>query len=72
MSSAFVPTETMPDWMRVFADNQPMTLVVNAVRDQTLGLDLYAAEIPAIIWSVGTLVVFFPVGLWLYNRRTTQ
>lgn len=72
VSSAFVPTETMPDWMRVFADNQPMTLVVNAVRDQTLGLDLYAAEIPAIIWSIGTLVVFFPVGLWLYNRRTTQ
>lgn len=72
VSSAFVPTETMPDWMRVFADNQPMTLVVNAVRDQTLGLDLYAAEIPAIIWSLGTLAVFFPIGIWLYNRRTTQ
>ena len=72
VSSAFVPTQTMPDWMRVFADNQPMTLVVNAVRDQTLGLNLYGAEIPAILWSVGTLVVFFPIGLWLYNRRTTQ
>jgi ABC transporter DrrB family efflux protein len=72
VSSAFVPTETMPDWMRVFADNQPMTMVVNAVRDQTLGLDLYAAEIPAMLWSVGALVLFFPIGLWAYNRRTTQ
>jgi ABC transporter DrrB family efflux protein len=72
VSSAFVPTETMPNWMRVFADNQPMTMVVNAVRDQTLGLDLYAAEIPAMLWSFGALVVFFPIGLWAYNRRTTQ
>jgi ABC transporter DrrB family efflux protein len=72
VSSAFVPTETMPGWMRAFADVQPMTQVVNAVRDQTLGLDLYAAEIPAVLWSLGFLVVFFPLGLWLYNRRTTQ
>ena len=40
--------------------------------DQSALLAEYAAEIPAIIWSIGTLVVFFPVGLWLYNRRTTQ
>lgn len=31
VSSAFVPTATMPDWLRIFAENQPMTLVVNAV-----------------------------------------
>jgi len=72
VSSAFVPTETMPGVMQVFADNQPMTLVVNAVRDQTLGLDLYAAELPAIAWSGILLAIFFPIGLWAYNRRTTQ
>ncbi len=72
VSSAFVPTATMPDWMRVFADNQPMTLVVNAVRDLTLGTDLYAAELPSVIWSVAILAVGFPLGVWLYNRRTTQ
>jgi ABC transporter DrrB family efflux protein len=72
VSSAFVPTASMPGWMRAFADVQPMTQVVNAVRDQTLGLDIYAAEIPAVLWSLGFLVVFFPLGLWLYNRRTTQ
>ena len=72
VSSAFVPTRTMPDWMRVFAENQPMTHVVNAVRDLTLGTNLYDAEIPSVIWSLGTLAVGFPLGLWLYNRRTTQ
>ncbi|MBA2266484.1 MAG: ABC transporter permease [Chloroflexi bacterium] len=72
VSSAFVPTETMPNWMRIFAENQPMTHVVNAVRDLTLGTDLYAAELPSVIWSVAFLAAFFPLGLWLYRRRTTQ
>ena len=72
VSSAFVPTDTMPDWMRIFAENQPMTMVVNAVRDQTLGTELYAAELPALLWSAGLLAVFFPIGMWAYNRRTTQ
>ncbi|HUF06989.1 MAG TPA: ABC transporter permease [Candidatus Binatia bacterium] len=72
VSSAFVPTNTMPDWMRVFAENQPMTQVVNAVRDLTLGTNIYAAELRSVLWSVGTLAVFFPLGLWFYNRRTTQ
>jgi ABC transporter DrrB family efflux protein len=72
VSSAFVPTETMPDWLQWFAERQPLTLVMNAVRDLTLeGVpgDDFAA---AVGWSLGLLVVFFPVGLWLYNRRTTQ
>jgi len=72
VSSAFVPTDTMPGWLRIFADNQPMTLVVNAVRDLTLGTNLYSAALPSIIWSVAFLAVFFPLGLWLYQRRTTQ
>ena len=43
-----------------------------AVRDLTLGLNLYDDTLPAILWSVGILIVAFPIGLWLYNRRTTQ
>lgn len=72
VSSAFVPTERMPEWLAWFADRQPMTLVVNAVRDQTLGLGLYDAELPSLLWSIGILVVAFPLGAWAYNRRTTQ
>ena len=72
VSSAFVPTESLPGWLQPFAENQPFTVVVNAVRDLVLGTHSYNAEIPALIWSVGLLVVAFPLGLWLYNRRTTQ
>ena len=72
VSSAFVPITTLPEWLRPFAENQPMTVVVNAVRDLTLGLNLYNDTLAAILWSVGILAVAFPLGLWLYNRRTTQ
>ena len=72
VSSAFVRTGTMPDWLQWFADRQPMTLVMNEVRDLTLGINLYEAELAAVLWSVGTLVICFPLALWLYNRRTTQ
>jgi ABC-2 type transport system permease protein/oleandomycin transport system permease protein len=72
VSSAFVPTGTMPDWLEWFADRQPMTLVMNEVRDLTLGIDVYSAELSATLWCVAILAVGFPLGLWLYNRRTTQ
>jgi ABC-2 type transport system permease protein/oleandomycin transport system permease protein len=72
VSSAFVPTATMPDWLEWFADRQPMTLVTDAVRSLTLDGTGGPAAVPAILWSIGTLVVAFPLGLWLYERRTTQ
>jgi len=62
----------MPDWLAWFADRQPMTLVIDAVRSLTLEGVAGDAFVPAILWSVGSLVIFFPLGFWLYNRRTTQ
>jgi ABC transporter DrrB family efflux protein len=72
VSSAFVTTDGMPDWLQWFADRQPMTLVTNAVRSLTLDGVGGPAFLPAIAWAVGVLVVAFPLGVWLYNRRTTQ
>jgi ABC-2 type transport system permease protein/oleandomycin transport system permease protein len=71
-SSAFVPTNTMPSWLRAFAEHQPMTLIIDAVRNLVLGGSGGPNLLPALIWSVGILVVFFPIGVWLYQRRTTQ
>jgi ABC-2 type transport system permease protein/oleandomycin transport system permease protein len=71
-SSAFVPTNTMPTWLRVFAEHQPLTLVINSVRSFMLTGGGGPDAIPALIWSVGLLAVFFPLGLWLYRRRTSQ
>ena len=56
ISSAFVPTETMPGPVRVFAENQPVTSIVNAIRDlltqQPVGSDIWIA----LAWCVGLLV----------------
>ena len=72
VSSAFVPTETLPGWLQPFAENQPFTVVVNAVRDLVLGTHSYNALVPSLLWSAGMLIVGLPLGSWLYNRRTTQ
>jgi ABC-2 type transport system permease protein/oleandomycin transport system permease protein len=72
VSSAFVQTSSMPDWLEWFANRQPMTLVTDAVRSLTLEGTGGPAFVPAILWSVGVLAVAFPLGLWLYERRTTQ
>ena len=72
VSSAFARPETMPDWLGWFADRQPMTLVMDAVRSLTLTGEPGPAFVPAILWSVVPLAIFFPLGVWLYNRRTTQ
>jgi ABC-2 type transport system permease protein len=72
VSSAFVPVETMPEWLQWFAERQPLTLVMNAVRSLTIEGTPGPDFIPAVMWAVGLLVVFFPIGLWLYNRRTTE
>jgi ABC transporter DrrB family efflux protein len=72
VSSAFVRTSTMPGWLEWFANRQPMTLVTDAVRSLTLDGVGGPAAIPAILWSVGLLAIGFPLGVWLYNRRTTQ
>lgn len=71
-SSAFVPTDSMPHWLRVFTEHQPMSVVVNAVRslilDQPVGSDGWQA----LAWSLGLLVIFFPLAIELFERRTTK
>ena len=72
VSSAFVRPADMPDWLGWFAERQPMSLVIDAVRDLTIRGEFGASFIPAVLSSVIPLVVFVPLGIWLYNRRTTQ
>ena len=69
ISSAFVPTETMPSPVRVFAENQPVTSIVNAIRDlfaqQPVGTDIWIA----LAWCVGILIVAYLVAMATYRRR---
>jgi ABC-2 type transport system permease protein len=69
ISSAFVPTATMPGPVRWFAENQPVTSIVNAIRDlfaaQPVGADLWVA----LAWCVGILVVAYLFAMATYRRK---
>ena len=71
ISSAFVPTETMPGPVRAFAENQPVTSIVNAIRDllaqQPVGADIWIA----VAWCAGIIAVAYAVAMTIYRRRIT-
>jgi ABC transporter DrrB family efflux protein len=71
VSSAFVPIATMPGWLQVFANNQPVTLVINAMRSMALGgpqFPLNPALWESVLWLAGTLIVFIPLAVRSYRR----
>lgn len=69
ISSAFVPTDTMPGPVRWFAENQPVTSIVNTIRDllaeQPVGTDIWVA----LAWCVGILVIAYGFAMAAYRRR---
>ena len=69
-SSVFVPVQTMPHWLQIFARNQPVTQVVNAVRHLTQGgvVDGSNYVWHALVWSLGIIIVFAPLAVWQYKR----
>ncbi len=71
-SSAFVPAETMNQYLRGFAENQPIAVVIDAVRGLMLG-SANASDIWwAIAWCVGTIIVAMPIAAWLFKRKVTS
>lgn len=71
-SSAFVPTEGMNAALKAFAENQPITQVVNAVRALMLNVPVGDYLWKSITWSLLILVVSVPVATILYNRKTSN
>ena len=69
VSSAFVPTRTMPGPVRAFADQQPVTSIVNAIRDLLAQRPLGAGIWTALAWCVGILVVAYMLASIAYRRR---
>lgn len=70
LSSGFVPTETLPSIMKVFAEYQPMTPIIDTMRNAFLGnpLDIKVFII-ALIWCVGLTITFYLVSLVLFKKR---
>ncbi|WP_410792293.1 ABC transporter permease [Kribbella sp. C-35] len=69
VSSAFVPTQTMPGPVRWFAENQPVTSIVDTIRNlfaqQPVGDDIWTA----LAWCVGILVVAYAFAVAAYRRK---
>jgi ABC-2 type transport system permease protein len=69
ISSAFVPTGTMPGPVRAFAEHQPVTSIVNTIRDlltqQPVGTDIWTA----LAWCTGILIVAYIFATISYRRR---
>ena len=71
ISSAFVPTDTMPAPVRAFAEHQPVTAIVNAIQDlfaeQPVGNDIWVA----LAWCVGILVLAYFGAMAVYRRKVS-
>lgn len=71
-SSAFVPTEGMNRFLKAFAENQPITHVIEAVRALMLGTPVGNHGWLAAAWCVGILCVAVPIATFLFKRRTVS
>jgi ABC transporter DrrB family efflux protein len=75
-SSVFVPTASMPDWLQLFADNQPVSVIANAVRSlmipeealPALGLNQAALIWQSFAWIAVIIAVFGPLAVRQYRR----
>ena len=69
ISSAFVPTRTMPGPVRAFADNQPVTSIVNTIRDLLTQQPVGTAIWTALAWCAGILAMACVLASMAYRRK---
>jgi ABC-2 type transport system permease protein/oleandomycin transport system permease protein len=68
VSSAFVPVSSMPGWLQAFANNQPVTYVVDTMRALALGGPIEANLWKSVAWLAGIFIVFVPLAIRAYKR----
>jgi ABC-2 type transport system permease protein/oleandomycin transport system permease protein len=68
LSSAFVPISSMPGWLQAFANNQPVTYVINVMRSMALGGPIADDLWKSIAWLAGIFIVFIPLAVRAYRR----
>jgi ABC-2 type transport system permease protein/oleandomycin transport system permease protein len=67
-SNCFVPTATMPGWLRAYANHQPVSATVTAIRRLVLGGSAGSAVLVALLWITGIVVIFAPLSVRRYRR----
>lgn len=71
-SSTFVPVTTMPDWLQTFAEINPVTITVDALRALTLGQPASRHVWQALGWIAALLAITVPMAVHRYRRATAQ
>jgi ABC-2 type transport system permease protein len=71
-SSAFVPTAGMPTGLRVFAENQPVTHTIEAIRALLVGTPIGNHGWLAITWNLGILLISIPLAGYLFRKRSSK
>lgn len=69
ISSAFVPPESMPVWLRWFAEYSPMTAAVDSMRALFNGTDPGTSILQTVIWSLALIAIFAPLSVRTFGRR---
>jgi ABC-2 type transport system permease protein len=69
ISSAFVPTATMPGPVRAFAGNQPVTSIVNTIRDLLAQQPAGSGIWTGLAWCLGILVLAYALAMTIYHRK---
>lgn len=70
-SSAFVPAESMVSWLRPFAENQPITQIIESIRALMIGTPIGDHGLYAVLWCLGILMVSIPLATFLFKRKTS-
>jgi ABC-2 type transport system permease protein/oleandomycin transport system permease protein len=72
ISSAFVPTDSMPSALQTFAEVNPFTIVVNAMRALWVGAPAGNAVWGAVVWSLVIIAIFAPLAVARYRRTAAR
>jgi ABC transporter DrrB family efflux protein len=72
ISSAFVPIASMPSWLQPFAEANPVTVMVDAVRALFIGTQAGKSIWGAVVWCFVIIVVFAPLAAWRYRQAVTR
>jgi ABC-2 type transport system permease protein len=72
LSSAFVPVDTLPDWLAWFAEHQPITPVIEAIRSLLMGTPMGHSAALAVGWCAVFVAAAAVWGAWLFRRRSDR
>lgn len=71
LGSGFVPTASMPEWLQGFAQHQPFTPFIEAIRELLLGAST-SSTLTELLWAAGLTVIGYVWSMVLYERKSVR